>query len=773
MLQSVVTDSDSLENLALERLKNELNDKQRSLKAEVIELINRDYTDFVVLATKLKGVDGVISELHDPISRVQNHVEEVTTSILDEIESLQTKLQRRCVVRDKKAYLQLFLSTHNSVRKLENLIQSSDESSNVDSLQAIEISSNSEPRILSDIKLVERIAIEYNHLQFLVRKGKGLKFMEGIQWRIDWIQSSLQESLRSIFRKSCAIWLDNLHSGNTSGNSIIQVSAATRSAANVIAHCLRIFSIISQLSDAIKLFDEEIVLPGLMKIFKRSTSNSSSPSSSPSHATTSLSGRYSSVSNFLSSAPLLFIDLARDVLKEDDINRFVADCIFTDFVNMMIASPEINNWIASGVPDVFHKNYRLTTAFISYFETNFCQSVESLQYLRTRSSYSDFIRRWSVDVYFSIRLNDVVSKYEKTLKTVFADSVVKGSEEAPKYIQSKTLLNCILFCWRDDVFLEVLAGKFWKLTLQLIARYVTWLSDNVKEAKIGNAGAGKIPANSPPNIPRQGSPSPQSSATSATNLRSSEENENLPISHIFHAFSDVQYLQRGIRKIYSEIIRSKLPDSLKNNQAISDSLSSILSRLTLPFPILSSQLIAILTARCTDPLKFVRNITAQYRRTNKEAPTECSFYVELIFKPIWTVHEELGKVVDQENWNHWINDVVKGVATSYTTLLTDLLTTLKKTEDSLKRLKKSNTATSPRESNDTLSTESTINYKNLSDEDKIRLQCYLDVEGFGQEIRKLGFLDTLQIDLAGYTPYQELWDVVKEFGVFKYDARKV
>lgn len=29
-------------------------------------------------------------------------------------------------------------------------------------------------------------------------------------------------------------------------------------------------------------------------------------------------------------------------------------------------------------------------------------------------------------------------------------------------------------CWSDGVFIEALAHKFWKLTLQMLSRYATW-----------------------------------------------------------------------------------------------------------------------------------------------------------------------------------------------------------------------------------------------------------------------------------------------------------
>lgn len=64
----------SRRHLGLERMKAELNTHLKQLKTELVELINRDYQDFINLSTNLKGVDKDIEELKTPLADMEIQV---------------------------------------------------------------------------------------------------------------------------------------------------------------------------------------------------------------------------------------------------------------------------------------------------------------------------------------------------------------------------------------------------------------------------------------------------------------------------------------------------------------------------------------------------------------------------------------------------------------------------------------------------------------------------------------------------------------------------
>lgn len=71
----------SRRHLSLERMKTELNTHLKSLKSELVELINRDYQDFINLSTNLKGVDKDIEDLKTPLSNMEVQVKVSQLSI--------------------------------------------------------------------------------------------------------------------------------------------------------------------------------------------------------------------------------------------------------------------------------------------------------------------------------------------------------------------------------------------------------------------------------------------------------------------------------------------------------------------------------------------------------------------------------------------------------------------------------------------------------------------------------------------------------------------
>lgn len=64
----------SRRHLGLERMKTELNTHLKLLKTELVELINRDYQDFINLSTNLKGVDKDLENLKSPLANMQVQV---------------------------------------------------------------------------------------------------------------------------------------------------------------------------------------------------------------------------------------------------------------------------------------------------------------------------------------------------------------------------------------------------------------------------------------------------------------------------------------------------------------------------------------------------------------------------------------------------------------------------------------------------------------------------------------------------------------------------
>jgi len=136
--------------------------------------------------------------------------------------------------------------------------------------------------------------------------------------------------------------------------------------------------------------------------------------------------------------------------------------------------------------------------------------------MRSHPTYAAFERRWQLPVYFQLRWKEIVGRLEDTLNTVprisigtlhyspelyncphvnaFSDA---GAQQGSP--QAQGVVEAIRTCWRDDVYLDELGHRFWRLTLQIVCRYKNWLDDAlpqreappqvaaaIREEKVGN-----------------------------------------------------------------------------------------------------------------------------------------------------------------------------------------------------------------------------------------------------------------------------------------------
>lgn len=112
--------------------------------------------------------------------------------------------------------------------------------------------------------------------------------------------------------------------------------------------------------------------------------------------------------------------------------------------------------------------------------------------MRSHPTFGAFERRWQLPVYFQLRWKEIVGKLEDTLNTAsrisigtplyptevyncpYADvlSDVDVQQGSP---QAQGVVEAIRTCWQDDVYLDELGHRFWRLTLQIIYRYKNWL----------------------------------------------------------------------------------------------------------------------------------------------------------------------------------------------------------------------------------------------------------------------------------------------------------
>lgn len=137
-------------------------------------------------------------------------------------------------------------------------------------------------------------------------------------------------------------------------------------------------------------------------------------------------------------------------------------------------------------------------------------------------------------------------------------------------------------------------------------------------------------------------------------------------------------------------------------------MDEVLDQLTITVtPKINSSITNNIITECAETLKLVKSITSQYRHTNKEAPKEPSYFIPNLFKPLHNFIEQNQAWTNQQVQLEWTEVVAKEIIIQYTNTINDLLSSIKQTKS---------------------------NGNKLSDDDKIRLQIYLDVQQLGNEV---------------------------------------
>ncbi|KAF9935028.1 Conserved oligomeric Golgi complex subunit 2 [Linnemannia zychae] len=392
-------------HLPLEELKSQLISHLKELKTELVELINSDYADFINLSTNLNGVDKMMEDLRKPLDRMKDDAISVKSNLESVVENLEQKLKHRADIREKKASLQLLLNISESVAKVEGLLQ---------------ISSGSEPaselregnESISVAKRLERVAIEYNQMQYLVSKGASLPFVTNIDWRLVRIKETMSENLSTVLR-TC-IQPSQLNETDAVSNK------------ESLTQCLRTYALIDQTAEAEKVISDELLTPFFNKTITRAAlSNANKPKSNiDGTSVRPLVAMFNKVLEFIDAHCSTLIDITQRELKGTNFDIPV-NCIWLTSAAAILSN--IPHVLSPGIADDFHRNYSDIMDFVSKIE-ELCRSRRSLTRLRSQPGYQAITKR-QLPTYFQIRFKEISMSVEDALQANI-ETAPKGSNTA-------------------------------------------------------------------------------------------------------------------------------------------------------------------------------------------------------------------------------------------------------------------------------------------------------------------------------------------------------
>lgn len=394
---------------------------------------------------------------------------------------------------------------------------------------------------------------------------------------------------------------------------------------------------------------------------------------------------------------------------------------------------------APGNPNEFRKHHSTTQAFIRSLEF-LAPSTHSVQNMRSHPVFTAFQRRWQLSVYFQLRWKEIITKLEETLSSRILDP------EAPNFTpgrnvfvtaQAADIFTAIASCWSAEVYIPDLAHRFWKFTLQLLSRYREWLESSLPPA----GGSPAKPAANITNDKTSAITNPPRSSTPGLTPEATIEStaaDEILLRQFATALVDIRAMTNQVLQLWREEISMMLPDTSTEydtaEKVLEVALRSQLEQLSALSTSLYSQATAILSRRCCDALLPVRSIPSQFRAmSNKRLPSEPSYFAPTILRPV-RIFFGIGAVggpgerLKEELLRGVSTNVVENVCQRYI----QYLTAMKKTEESLRRLKKGKKSTL------SIFGSATAGKDDGKDEERIRAQMILDVEAFKTEGEALG-----------------------------------
>uniref|UniRef100_A0A672GSA4 Conserved oligomeric Golgi complex subunit 2 n=1 Tax=Salarias fasciatus TaxID=181472 RepID=A0A672GSA4_SALFA len=661
----------------LEEMREDLELYYKLLKTAMVELINKDYADFVNLSTNLVGMDKALNQLSVPLGQLREEVMSLRSCVSEVIQSIDNQLSKQEDLQNKKVCVLRLIQVVRSVEKIEKILnsQTSKESS------SLEISS---PLLAGQI--LERIATEFNQLQFHAVQSKGMPLLDKVRPRIAGITSMLQQSLEGLL-------IEGLQTSNV----------------DMVRHCLRTYATIDKTRDAEALVGQVLVKPYMDQVIVEEAVKSN-PSG--------LQLMYSRLLDFVPHHCRLLREVTGGAISSDKADTvpgydFLVNSVWPEIIKGI--EERLAYLFNPGNPDIFYERYSVSMEFVRRFERQ-CSSQASVKRLRVHQSYTSFHNKWNLPVYFQLRSEIAAHPLSCNPNS---ESLCSHPAGSAYHLQvSEVLWSCLVRCWSDKVYLSPLAHRFWKLTLQLYSRYAKFLDETP-----------------PPEVtkePIRPLPSSASSTSSRTSLDEAGSESGSPVSlstkQLVHIAADIQKLQEQIPELF-EIVKQRFDAiGFKNFAVVEAALADSKECLSSSIPTLNTRMTQHLTERCCRFLKSASEVPRLYRRTNKDLPVRASAYMDNALRPLHQLVSDSSGLVTPSTSQEWLR-VALSECTYYETI-SEVLSSVRKMEESLKRLKQARKGAA--------STTTSGANGGPTDDSKIRLQLALDVEYLGEQIQKMG-----------------------------------
>ncbi|KAJ8684177.1 hypothetical protein QAD02_019969 [Eretmocerus hayati] len=645
-------------NVSLEKMRDDLGIYLKILRSAMIELINKDYADFVNLSSNLIGLDKAISNLETPLGQLKEEVLQVRQCLDDAIGEMENNLQKHVQIREKKQSVHSLIRFKKSLAKLSSILGPSDS-----------------PQIIYKPEVLERAATEFNQLHF--HTNRCISHLSNTQINtMGELDDHLLDSLNTLLAK----YINEK-----------QTASLTR--------CLKIYVSLEKIKDAEDLVRRKIVVPVVENIISEYSFNEDP---------LGLVGIYQKLEIILD-----------DTLKELLEITLNPNRTSVRGFNFLVNSywPEVEQRIedylpiifAPGNPELFHKRYTESLDFLMKLE-NRCSTPDSLNRLKSHPQYERFLQKWNLPVYYQIRFQEIAGTAESILASNVSSLSIRRNKTSMNVDEftlhaSCIVWDCLMRVWSKDVYLPPLLHRFWKLCLQLCSRYLGWCKTSLKQAwtvtTINETGPG----------------------LNSENLHRFE--------FLVGLHTDVEKLSRRMSTFIDFIGKPASNFSPSIVSLMNDCAEETAKNLSSCLPLVTDEIAKELLNHSVVHLKQISDIPRLFRRTNRDIPTKPCAYVKRALDFLITVHADYNSIIPQ-TVRQWLILTLTSLTHQYLISVKDVLTSVQRTEESLRRLKKIR---------DKSAGVPVSESQGTSDDEKIRIQLLIDVMNYIKMIKDLGITE--------------------------------
>ncbi|KAK9787882.1 hypothetical protein WJX73_008548 [Symbiochloris irregularis] len=577
-------------------------------------------------------------------------------------------------------------------------------------------------------QLLERLAGEVARLHYNTSRGQELPFVQALRPRVEAADAQLGSLLAEGLTAS-------LH---------MQVPSARR-------HCLAAFAAAGNTASAEQVVRQVLVGPAVQEALQKAAA------SRPPGAAAGSEGLAAVLPPVLEAV----LDRCKTILQATLAPRSGLSA-FNVLGNSILAEMDeavadaLPSVYSPGVPATFHANFQAAMALLDALEAQ-CPTAAALHALRTCPAHASFMRRWKLSVYFSLRFQEIAGELEAALSAPSLNAVPAESSKsnilALQLLPSFQLQLCLSRAISQDVFLRPLSDRVVRLSLQLVARFTSWLQAGL-EARAAAAQEDATQHSTTAGRPMQHHHPAEGPASSAPQAEAAERGGphqwalEASVDHLARLRADVDEVAEWVQVDFAQSLVKLLALTPRQVQeAVERAVGDGAQALEEQGAPLSAALVAHLSVRCCDSLRQLKAIPTTYRMTSKPMPFRPSPYAGALLKPLHAfLDAPSSQTLRKSARSSVAQEVVGQVAAKFGSMAGELLEQLQKTETSLKRLKK---ARAPE-----AAPEAGAAGAQMSDIDKMARQLFLDVQELGRQAERVG------VDPRTNPPYQALWKAV-------------